>query len=203
MKLIEKIIQFFKRFGRKRKIKKIEEIKNKYEEDCFKNTEKDIKEEYNKVAIAKAMKNTSADDERIIEKLVIRKLSKTENEYLKKKAKEFNINSINKTNYKNYCLGTKKYKNKVYSIISLYRITKGKRSDFKYILVFKHIKNDKPDAKMKNLYSLYIDFHGEPYFGNYYRLFKNQKFLNKIWKKIEKLHNRDEYNKKKITERRN
>ena len=203
MKLIEKIIQFFKQFVNKKKVKKIEEIKKKYEEDCFKNTEKNINEQYNKVAMAKTMKNTSTDDDRIIEKLVVRKLSKNENEYLKKKIKEFNINSINKTNYKNYCLGTKKYKNNIYSIISLYRITKGKRSDFKYVLVFKHIKNDKPDAKMKNLYSLYIDFRGEPYFGNYYRLFKNQKFLNKIWKKIEKLHNRNEYDKKKNTERRN
>jgi hypothetical protein len=45
------------------------------------------------------------------------------------------------------------------------------------------------------LYTLYIDFNGEPYYGNYYRLFKKEEFINKIWKKIEKLYDSDMYEK--------
>ena len=56
-------------------------------------------------------------------------------------------------------------------------------------------KNTNPKAKLKILYTLYIDFNGEPYYGNYYRLLKNKEFINKIWKKIEKLYDSDIYEK--------
>lgn len=147
------------------------------------------------IMLAKTMRNTAVDDERIVNKITIRRLKTHEDEYLKKKIDEFNIKNINKSDYKNYCFGNRKYKNKVFSILSLYRITKGKRSDFKYIIVMLHSNNTNPKAKLKMLYTLYIDFNGEPYYGNYYRLFKKEEFINKIWKKIEKLYDSDMYEK--------
>ena len=131
-----------------------------------------------------------------IKYITVRKLKTHEDNYLKKKIDEFNIKNINKSNYKNYCFGNRKYKNKVFSIISLYRITNGKRSDFKYVLIFMHTKNTDPNAKMKLLYSLYIDFNDYKYTGNYYKLFKKEEFINKIWKKVEKLYDEHLYNSK-------
>lgn len=131
-----------------------------------------------------------------IKYITVRKLKTHEDNYLKKKIDEFNIKNINKSNYKNYCFGNRKYKNKVFSIISLYRITNGKRSDFKYVLIFMHTKNTEPNAKMKLLYSLYIDFNDYKYTGNYYKLFKKEEFINKIWKKVEKLYDEHLYNSK-------
>jgi hypothetical protein len=132
----------------------------------------------------------------LIKNITVRKLKTHEDNYLKKKIDEFNIKNINKSNYKNYCFGNRKYKNKVFSIISLYRITNGKRSDFKYVLIFMHTKNTEPNAKMKLLYSLYIDFNDYKYTGNYYKLFKKEEFINKIWKKVEKLYDEHLYNSK-------
>lgn len=195
------LITFFKNLFRKNKSKK---IAKKYSENFKvpnvneKETTED-KEKYQKseaeVMLAKTMRNTTADDERVINKITVRKLKTHEDEYLKKKIAEFNIKGINKSTYKNYCFGNRKYQNKVFSILSLYRITKGKRSDFKYVIIMLHSKNTDPNAKLKMLYSLYIDFNGEPYFGNYYRLFKNEEFINKIWKKVEKLYDSDMYEK--------
>lgn len=195
MKLIYKIKRFFRRlFSRKRVLKYADEFRKK---ENIKKTEKDNFdfEIQKKKNTAQVMKNTKVDDERIISKLTVRKLQPNEQQYLQKQIKEFNLSKINKSNYKQYCLGTRKYKNKVYSIISLYRITGKKRSDFKYIIVLLHSKNSNPEAKMKNKYNLYIDFNNEPYYGNYYRLYKNEKFKDKIWNKIEKLHNQEEYEK--------
>lgn len=191
MKLIYKIKRFFRRlFDKKRVLKYIDEFKKTEIE----NNKFDFEIEKKKHS-AQVLKNTKVDDERIISKLTVRKLQTNEQQYLQKQLKEFNLSKINKSNYKQYCLGTRKYKNKVYSIISLYRITSKKRSDFKYIIVLLHSKNSNPEAKMKNKYNLYIDFNNEPYYGNYYRLYKNENFKNKIWSKIEKLHNQEEYEK--------
>lgn len=191
MKLIYKIKRFFRRlFDKKRVLKYIDEFKKTEIE----NNKFDFEIEKKKHS-AQVLKNTKVDDERIISKLTVRKLQTNEQQYLQKQLKEFNLSKINKSNYKQYCLGTRKYKNKVYSIISLYRITGKKRSDFKYIIVLLHSKNSNPEAKMKNKYNLYIDFNNEPYYGNYYRLYKNENFKNKIWSKIEKLHNQEEYEK--------
>jgi hypothetical protein len=59
-----------------------------------------------------------------------------------------------------------------------------------------HTKNVEPNAKMKLLYSLYIDFNDYKYTGNYYKLFKKEEFINKIWKKVEKLYDEHLYNSK-------
>ena len=40
-----------------------------------------------------------------------------------------------------------------------------------------HSKNTDPKAKLKMLYTLYIDFNGEPYYGNYYSLISKDGFL--------------------------
>lgn len=156
----------------------------------------DKEKQIQKINDAKKNKNTKEDDERVISKLIIRKLLTHENNYLHKKMDEYHFSSINKNNYKKYCLGTRNFNGTVYSILSLYRITGGKRSDFKYIIVLKHTKSNKPHAKMRNPFNLYIDFMNEPYYGNYYRLFKNEDFLNKIWDKVRKLDKEEKYKKK-------
>ena len=187
------LITFFKKLFRKNKSKK---IADKYKKEILISDEKTNKKSESEIILAKTMKNTVADDERVISKITVRKLKTHEEEYLRKKIIEFDIKNINKSNYKNYCFGNRKYQNKVFSILSLYRITKGKRSDFKYIIVMLHSKNNDPNAKLKMVYSLYIDFNSEPYFGNYYRLFKKEEFINKIWKKVEKLYDKDVYEKR-------
>jgi hypothetical protein len=191
------IITFFKNLFKRNKCKK---IANKYKEEIIPTIvkdEKSYKKDHSSAAeiVAKSMRNTASDDQRVIKKITVRKLKTHEDEYLKKKIEEFDIKNINKSTYKNYCFGNRKYQNKVFSILSLYRITKGKRSDFKYVIVMLHSKNTDPKAKMKLVYTLYIDFNGEPYYGNYYRLFKNEEFINKIWKKVEKLYDSDLYEK--------
>lgn len=191
------IITFFKNLF---KINKCKKIANKYKEEIIPTIvkdEKSYKKDHSSAAevVAKSMRNTASDDQRVIKKITVRKLKTHEDEYLKKKIEEFDIKNINKSTYKNYCFGNRKYQNKVFSILSLYRITKGKRSDFKYVIVMLHSKNTDPKAKMKLVYTLYIDFNGEPYYGNYYRLFKNEEFINKIWKKVEKLYDSDLYEK--------
>lgn len=176
------IIRRFLNWIRRRKEKKI--VVNKHD-DKIKETKKEKPNNYNIVY-------TSFEDE-FIKNIIIRKLTSRESEYINKKYKEFEIKKINKSNYKNYCFGNRKYKNKVFSIISLYRITKGKRSDFKYIIIAMHTKNNETDAKLKFIYNLYIDFNNMQYNDNYYKLFKNKDFIEKIWKKVEKLYDSDLY----------
>jgi len=114
-----------------------------------------------------------------------RKMYPKEIEYLNKTLKSSGI-VINKKNYKNFCFGTKKINGKLYSIISLYRISKGKRSDFRYVLIYRHTKNNDPNAKLKFVYGLFMEFK-TPYKDNYYKIFKSNVVLENIWKKVNKL----------------
>lgn len=146
--------------------------------------------------VAKAMANTISDDNRAIEKITIRLLHNYEKEYVTKILNSLNL-QITKANYKNYSFGSTKYKNKIYSAISLYKMTVGRRKDYKYILIYQHTKNNKNTAKLRLKYKLMADFTDIPYHGSFNRLLKNNTYKEKIWKKVYKLCDEEEYFKNK------
>lgn len=142
--------------------------------------------------VSKAMANTSRDDERAIEKIKIRQLHKCENDYLCRQLNSHLV-TITRENYKKYYFATTIYKNKVYSAISLYKITYGRRTDYKYILIYQHTKNSDPKAKLRLKYKFIVDFTDVPYHGHYSRLLINKNFREKIWKKVRKLYDEQQY----------
>lgn len=146
--------------------------------------------------VARVMANTTSDDNRAIEKINIRTLHNYEKDYVTKTLNSLNL-SITKGNYKNYSFGSTKYKNKIYTAISLYKMSMGRRKDYKYILIYQHTKNNKNTAKLRLKYKLMADFTDIPYHGSFDRLLKNNTYREKIWKKVYKLCDEDEYIKNK------
>lgn len=149
-------------------------------------------EKETKKMIAETMRNTDTDDERIIEAITIRPANDKEKQIINSNLNRLNI-KVTRSEYRNYCASSKKYKNKVYSIINLKELmiyndpdknTIYKKSMAKYVLIYLHTTNKKEDTRFKLVHKLYVDFNGEFYAGAFRRLYRNPKFIEKFGKKL-------------------
>lgn len=158
-------------------------------------------EKETKKMIAETMRNTNTDDERIIEAITIRPANDKEKQIINSNLNKLNI-KVTRSEYRNYCASSKKYKNKVYSIINLKELmiyndpdknNIYKKSMAKYVLIYLHTTNKREDTKFKLVHKLYVDLNGEFYAGAFGRLYRNPKFIEKIWKEAYKCIDKEIY----------